>query len=295
MKTKKRLFTKKNILGWIVMLPALLLFTFYVWQPLLNSIRLSLYSAKGITLLHFVGLENYRSVLRNPDFSAAFTNTFQYILWSLGLGFIVPIIVAILISETMRLKSFFRVGVYFPNMIPGMATVIIWTYFFSPGGNGVLNILLGKIGMDPFTWLNNSHWTIPLIIITLTWKSAGSTALIYMAAISGISADLYEAATIDGAGIWSRIRHISLPSIFSLGKTLLILQVISVFQILYEPLVMTGGGPNNASISLMQLVYTYAFRDFKYPQAAALSVMICMILIMISGLYMFVTREKKQD
>lgn len=295
MKNSKRFFTKKNMVGWLVMLPAIVLFTFYVWQPLLSSIRLSLYSAKGITLIDFVGLDNYRSVLRNPDFSAAFLNTFKYIAWSLGLGFIVPILMAVLISETLRLKSFFRVGVYFPNMIPGMATVIIWTYFFSPGGNGVLNILLGKIGMDPFAWLNNSNWTIPLIIITLTWKSAGSTALIYMASISGISSDLYEAATIDGAGIWSRIRHISLPSIFSLGKTLLILQVIAVFQILYEPLVMTGGGPNNASISIMQLVYTYAFRDFKYPQAAALSVMICIVLILISGLYMFVTREKKED
>ena len=128
----------------------------------------------------------------------------------------------------------------------------------------------------------------------MTWKSAGSTALIYMASISGISADLYEAATIDGASIWQRIRHITLPSINGLARTLLIMQVISVFQILYEPMVLKNGGPNNASISLMMLVYRFAFRDSDFSGAAALSVMICIILIILSGLYMKVAKKKEE-
>ncbi len=143
-------------------------------------------------------------------------------------------------------------------------------------------------------WLNNTKWTIPLIVVTMTWKSAGSTALIYMASISGISADLYEAATIDGASIWQRIRHITLPSINGLARTLLIMQVISVFQILYEPMVLKNGGPNNASISLMMLVYRFAFRDSDFSGAAALSVMICIILIILSGLYMKVAKKKRR-
>ncbi len=292
--SKKNLFKRKDLIGWLIMLPAIVLFTFYVWQPLMNSVRLSLYETKGYDLVKFIGLDNYRSVLANPNFAAAFQNTFKYIGVSLLVGFFVPIIMAVLISETVHFKGLFRVGIYFPNMVPGMATVIIWTYFLSPGAVGVLNIILTKFGIEAFSWLNNSAWTIPLIIITMTWKSAGATALIYMAAISGISPDLYEAATIDGAGIMRRIRHIALPSIFSLGKTLLILQVISVFQILYEPLVMTGGGPNNASISIMQLVYNYAFRDFHFSEAAALSVMVCLILVVLSGLYMYMTKEREE-
>lgn len=156
-----------------------------------------------------------------------------------------------------------------------------------------MNIILSKFGIDPQLWLTNPHWTIPLIIITLTWKSAGATALIYMANISSISPDLYEAATIDGAGIRQRIRHITLPSVFSLAKTLLLLQIISVFQILYEPMVMTNGGPNNASISLMMLMYRYAFRDFDFPAGAALSVMICIVLIILSGIYTAATKKKE--
>ncbi len=290
---KKQKFKKRDMIGWLVMLPALVLFTFFMWEPLLENVRLSLHSAVRYEIKEFVGLDNYIKVIQNPDFIAAFKNTFSYTFWSLIIGFLVPIILGILISETVRFKSLFRVGIYFPNIVPGLATVWIWSFFFNPGKTGVLNILLSKIGIDSLPWLTNPKWTIPLIIVTMTWKAAGSTVLIYMANISGISADLYEAATIDGAGIWQRIRHITLPSVFSLAKTLLILQIISVFQILYEPMVMTNGGPNNASISLMMLMYRYAFRDFDFPAGAALSVMICSILIILSGVYMNLTKKKE--
>lgn len=130
--------------------------------------------------------------------------------------------------------------------------------------------------------------------MALTWKGAGSTALIYMAGISGINPEYYEAAAIDGAGIWRRIFHITVPCILNLGRTMLILQVISVFQILYEPLVLTNGGPNNASLSIMLLVYKYAFTKYDYPKAAALSVIICVVLILLSGLYMKLTKSKDE-
>ena len=291
---KKTKFKRRDLISWLVMLPSVILFAFYIWEPLLENVRLSLYSTIRYQTVDFVGLANYARVLKVPDFKAAFVNTFSYTFWSLVIGFFIPIIMAVLISETVHLKSFFRVGVYFPNIVPGLATIWIWNYFFTPGPTGVLNILLGKIGIAPFVWLNNTKWTIPLIVVTMTWKSAGSTALIYMASISGISADLYEAATIDGASIWHRIRHITLPSINGLARTLLIMQVISVFQILYEPMVLKNGGPNNASISLMMLVYRFAFRDSDFSGAAALSVMICIILIILSGLYMKVAKKKEE-
>lgn len=293
MKAKKK-FKRRDLVGWLVMLPTLILFAFYVWEPLIENIRLSLYTAVRYETKDFVGLANYVRILKNPDFMAAFKNTFSYTFWSLIIGFLVPIILGILISETVHMKGFFRTGIYFPNIVPGIATIWIWNYFFTPGSTGVLNILLGKIGIEPQVWLNNPKWTIPLIVVTMTWKSAGSTALIYMANISSISPDLYEAATIDGASIWQRIRHITLPSVFGLAKTLLILQVISVFQIMYEPMILKNGGPNNASISLMMLQYRYAFRDFDFPAGAALSVMICFILIILSGLYMKLTADKEE-
>lgn len=292
-KVKHKLLKKNDLMGWIIMLPTLVLFAFFVWDPLLENIRLSLYKADGIRLVKFVGLDNYFSILSHPDFWAAFKNTFSYIGWSLVIGFITPIIAAILISETVHFKGLFRVGIYFPNIMPGLATVIMWGFFFKPGPTGTLNILLEKIGVNPQLWLTNPRLTIPLIVVSMTWKSAGATALIYMAGISSINPELYEAATIDGTTVLQRIRHITLPKIFSLAKTMLILQIISVFQILYEPMVMTNGGPNNASISIMQLVYNFAFRDYNFPAAAALSVVVCIVLIVLSGLYFKLTSSKK--
>ncbi|MDO5572764.1 MAG: sugar ABC transporter permease [bacterium] len=292
MKTKRR-FKKRDLLGWLVMLPTLILFTFYVWEPLLENVRLSMYTAKRYEIEAFNGINNYIGVIHNPDFKDAFVNTFAYTGWSLVIGFLVPILLGILLSEAVHFKNLFRVGIYFPNIVPGIATALIWTFFFTPGETGVLNILLSKIGIGSLTWLTNSKCTIPLIVATMTWKGAGSTALIYMAHISGISPDLYEAATIDGAGLMQRVRHITIPSLLPLAKTMLILQIIAVFQILYEPMMMTNGGPNGASISLMMLVYRYAYRDFNFPYAAALSVMICIILILLSGLYMKMTANKE--
>ena len=285
---------KSDTIGWLVMVPTLILFAFFIWQPLLENIRLSMHKTVGYDIKEFVGFENYIEVLNNPAFSKAFSNTFAYTFWSLIIGFLVPIILGIFISETVHLKGFFRTGIYFPNIVPGLATVWIWSYFFIPGKNGVLNILLSKLGIDALPWLTNAKWTIPLIVLTMTWKGAGSTALIYMANISGISPDLYEAATMDGAGIWKRIRHITIPSIVSIAKTMLILQIISVFQILYEPMVMTNGGPNNASISLMMLMYNYAYKDFNFSAASALAVMICIILIILSALYMKLTKSNEE-
>ncbi len=290
---KKPLMQRKDLVGWLIMLPTVLLFAFFVWEPLLESIRLSMYTAKGFRLQEFVGFDNYIELFKYPIFLKSLANTFAYIFWSLIIGFFTPMIVAILLTETVHLKSFFRFGVYLPNMIPGLATVLMWRYLFLPGKAGVFNILLAKIGITPLEWLNNAKMTIPLIIVIMTWRGLGATTLIYMANIGNIDPALYEAATIDGASIFKRIRHITFPTIFSLGKTLLIIQIIAVFQILYEPLVLKQGGPNNASVSIMMVVWNYANRNFDYPMAAATSVVICVILIALSGLYFKITKTRE--
>lgn len=235
--------------------------------------------------VEFVGFKNYIDVFHHPDFLPAVRNTCLYAIWSLIIGFFIPIIMAILINEMIYAKGLFRVGTYFPNVVPGLATVLMWGFILKPGKTGVLNIILGHFGMEPSIWLSDPKLTIPLIVLTMTWKGAGATALIYLAALQGINRELYEAAIIDGAGIWSRIVNITIPGLRKLIRTLLILQVISVFQILYEPLVMTNGGPNNASISIMQLVFKYAFEKFDYPKAAAVSVMISVSLVILTVVY----------
>ncbi len=282
----------RDVIAWMIMLPGLILFAFFVWVPLVQSIRLSLYQTKGMQVLQFVGLDNFRFVFAHPDFWPAVRNTFLYTFWSLVIGFLIPIVLAVLIQEMVYGKSLFRVAVYLPNIVPGLATVFLWRYLFKSGENGGLNMLLAAIGLPGGTWLSNASLAIPVIVVAMTWKGAGATTLIYLAGLQGINPELYEAAIIDGANVRQRIAHITVPQIYNLARTLLILQVIAVFQVLYEPLVMTNGGPNNASISLMQVVFRYAFEQYDYSKAAAVSVIISVALVTLTLLYNRLNRPK---
>lgn len=282
---------KNDLAAWLVILPGLILFAFFIWEPIIAALRLSLYEANGMRVVRFVGLENYISVIHQPDFWPAVVNTFLYLLWSLVIGYLLPIVLAIFIHESVRGKSIYRTAVYLPNIVPSLATVFLWRYLFKSDDYGGLNMFLSMIGVPAQDWLSNANRVIPLIVVTMTWKGAGATALLYLAGLQGINPELYEAAIIDGANVHQRIFHVTLPQLFNLARTLLILQVIAVFQILYEPLVMTNGGPNNASVSLMQLVFRYAFDQYDYSRASAVSVLISVALVTLTLLYNRVNRE----
>lgn len=293
---KKRMFdkSKKNLAGWLIMLPGLVLFAFFVWVPLAEAIRMSFFKTQGMRTTEFIGLYNYQyMLLRDPDFWMAVRNTFLYTLYSLLIGFAVPMVLAMLIHETRRGKAVFRTAVYLPNMMPALATIFLWRFLFRADSSGGVNMLLNQFGLQNTAWLSNSSLVIPVIVVIMTWKGAGATTLIYLAGLQSISQEIYEAAIIDGAGVWRRIRHITVPQMYNLGRTLLILQIIAVFQILYEPMVLTGGGPNNASVSLMQLVYRQAFELGDYSKASAISVMVSLVLITLTLMYNRVSRPKE--
>lgn len=274
--------------AWLIMLPGLILMTFFVWEPLLESIRMSLYKTENVELVEFVGLDNFISVMTKSNFLQALQNTFSYTFWSLLIGFLLPIVLAMLIGETIRGKGFFRTAAYLPNMLPGLAVIILWSAFFSGGESGVLNILLSKLGISAQSYLTRAEWVKPIIIFIATWKGAGATALIYMAGMASINSELYDAAVIDGAGVFDRVRHILLPSIKKLASTMLILQIISVFQIMYEPMVLTKGGPDNASLSIMQLMWQYAFGgSMNYGKASAVAVIVTIILLVLTAIYSY--------
>ena len=283
----------QDLRSWLIMLPGLILMTFFVWEPLLESIRMSLYKTENVELVEFVGLKNFISVAGKTNFTQALVNTFSYTFWSLVIGFLLPIILAMLIGETSRGKGLFRTAAYLPNMLPGLAVIILWSAFFSGGKTGVLNIILSHFGVSAQTYLTKANLVIPIIITIATWKGAGATALIYMAGMAGVNSELYDAAAIDGANVWQRVRHVLVPAIKKLTGTMLILQIISVFQIMYEPMVLTKGGPDNASLSLMQLMWQYAFGgSMDYGKASAVAVIVTAILLVMTAVYSYFNRKE---
>ncbi len=287
---------KKNLGGWLIMLPSIVLFIFFVWLPLASNVSLSLFETVGYTKVKFIGLDNYKAVLNDPVFVKAFMNTLKYTFWSILIGFAFPIFLALLLSEIIHLKGLFRTLIYFPNIVPGLAVVIMWKYLFNPEPHGTLNAILEVFHISPQIWLNSQNLVIPLIVLTMTWKGAGATTLIYLATIQGIDNTYYEASRIEGATLWQRIRHITLPHLIPTIRMLFILQIITVFQVFYEPLVMTSGGPNNSSISLLQLIYKYAYMREDpngISKAAAIGVIVAIMLFILTFVYLKLTKEKE--
>jgi len=286
---------KRDYKAWLLMLPSLILFAVFSWQPLISGVYLSFFKTKGYNAVRFVGLDNYKAVISDAAFTSALGNSFKYIFWSLLIGYLLPIIAAILINEMVHLKPFFRFSVYFPGMVPGIAAAMMWKIFFDPNPTGLLNVLRTHLGMNPSMWLANPKLTIPLIVVTMTWSGFGSTTILYLANLQGVNQELYEAAEIDGAGFFSRLKSITIPSISSLLYLFLVLQIIGVFQVMEQPLAMTEGGPNNASLSLMLQSYFYAFRYFRADRAMAVGTITFLILIGLTVLYFKVNKNSDTD
>lgn len=283
---------RRDLGSWVLLVPSVLMFLVVLWQPLVSGVVLSFFKTKGYDPVAFAGLQNYKDILTNSEFMASLLNTFAYTFWSLVIGYLLPVVVAVMLNEMIHLKAVYRFLFYFPGMIPGMATALLWYFIFDPSEGGILNMILGAIGMEPSQWLQNPKLSIPLIVITMTWRGFGSAMLIYLAALQGINRDLYEAASIDGAGFFRKVWYVQVPCIKSLLGLMLIRQIISVFQVMQEPLAMTSGGPNNASMSLMLSNYYYGFRYFEAGRSMAVGTITFLILAVLTVIYQIASRKK---
>lgn len=277
---------RKDAVGWLLLLPSLLCFAIFIWQPLVSGIITSFFDTQGFELKEFIGLQNYVDIISDSSFVNALANTWKYALWSIVLGLFVPVIVAILLNEIFRGKAFFRFSVYFPCMVPAVVTSIMWLIMFEPSAGGFLNSILGKFGIEPLQWLQDKNLVIPLIVSTMTWGGFGSTTILYLADLQSVNTDLYEAVEIDGGGIFRKLRYITLPHMSGMVKMMFIMQIINVFQVFQQPLAMTGGGPDNASITLSMVAYNYAFTTMEIGKSTATSVVQGLMIAAFTIVYM---------
>ena len=287
MKNKKDLMSKfkKNLPGWILILPALLCVYFLIVRPQALGIAYSFAEMKGFRITGFAGLDNYIRVLKDSMFGKLLLNTFSYTLWSIVIGYFVPIFLAIVLNEMVHFRNGFRIITYFPAALPGVAVMMLWYFLYYPDASGLFNMLLMKLGFEPYVWLQDTRWVIPWVVIPMTWHGSGATALYYFAALQGVNRELYEAAVMDGAGFIKRIRVVAFPHIASISLLFLVKQIIGVFSILEQPLQMTDGGPNNASMTLGLQAYRYAFVQGKPQLGMALSVIMFLILCLATVFY----------
>ena len=285
---------KRNMSGWLLILPSLFLFFFIIWRPIVIGIGYSFFKLEGFTPVEFVGLDNFKDILSDTNFLQTLGNTVKYVFWSILIGFPLPFLCAVMLNEMVHLKGVFKVFTYLPVVIPSIAVCMIWTNVYMDGPSGLLNMLLSFFGVGPLTWLSNKDVVIPAIVISMTWQGFGGTMIVYLASLQGVNQELYEAARLDGAGFLSRFAHITIPHMRGIMLLMVIRQIISVFSVTEQPLTMTGGGPNGASMSLGLTNYFYAFKYGQYDKSLALGVVTFCILIVLTFVYFNLDKRTEQ-
>jgi multiple sugar transport system permease protein len=286
-------------INWVSLLflsPALLFFTLFSWYPILRGFIISFqqYAIRTDIPPVFVGWDNFRLVLNDPLFWVAWKNVFYFVFLGLVLGYFIPILLAIAMNEMRHFRGYFRIAFYLPAILPMVVVAIMFRWFYDPGF-GLVNLVLNYLHLPTSQWLLSEKTAMLSLVIMATWQGAGATTIIYLAGLQGIPEELYEAAEIDGASIRQRMFHITIPQIRPVMLIMLLLQIIGTFQVFGEPLIMTKGGPNNATLTIMLLIYRYAFTYVQFGAAAAISLCLFIVLIILTIIYFRVTKRFQID
>jgi multiple sugar transport system permease protein len=288
--TRKRINWRKQGVAYLFLLPALIVFSIVTWYPILNTI---LYSFQKVNLAGpqgWVGFANYVRMFGNPIFYKAWENTLIYVLLSLVMGAMVPIVLALIINEMRGLSTFFQTIVYLPTLIPIAVGLIVWRQIYAPEG-GILNSIMQMLDLPTQLWLQDPDIAKPALIVIMTWIGAGGATLLYLYALREIPTEIFEAAELDGFSVFHRVIYIALPLLSPRIQIMLVLQVITVAQIFIEPFVLTNGGPANSTLSPVLEMYNIAFTRTDFGLASAWGVSMLVALSAFSVLYVIFSRN----
>ena len=278
----------------VFLLPMLFIFGAFSWYPIVRTAIMALQHTNLVAPATWVGLDNFRAVLHDPLLPIAVKNTAYFAGLALIFGYPIPLVAAVLMSEVRRARGLYSALAYIPVVIPPVVAVLLWKTFYNADTTGVFNTILGWIHLGPYPWLQSQSTAMPSLVLESTWANAGGTVIIYLAALTGVSHELYEAAAVDGASLWRKVWHITLPQLRGVLLLTMILQIIGTAQVFLEPFLFTSGGPANSTLTVMLLIYNYAFGNSlggDYGSATALSLMLAAFLALFSLAYLRATRS----
>ena len=273
--------------GWWFVAPALLVLVVFFFVPVFAAFLLSfsdfdIYAVASFANARLVGLANYATLLAERTFWRALGNTFYFALVGGPLTIAVSLGAALLVGAPLaRFKGLFRTIYFAPVVTTLVAVAVVWRYLYHPR-YGLLNYGLGLLGLDPIDWLGDPRWAMPAIILLAVWKNFGYNMVVFVAGLQSIPADLYEAAELDGASVWQRFRHVTLPMLAPTFLFVTIITTIGYLQLFSEPYVMTRGGPLGATQSVVLLMYEQGFRWWNMGYAAAIAFVLFLVILAVT-------------
>ena len=273
-------YTKKYI-PYLFMAPALILLIVFFFVPFFESFYIStLDYSKDIYSPVFVGAENYITLLKSPIFYKTMWNTIVYLVIAVPLLVIFPLIIAIVINQKLFAINFYRVSIYLPVVVSIVVAGIAWKWLYAD--NGILNYFISLIGLPKIGWLTDSRYALYSVIAVTVWKGLGYYMMIYLAALTTVPKDLYEAADIDGANVLQKHLAVTLPHMLPAVALVAIISSISAMKVFVEIYIMTQGGPLSSSMTIVYYIYQRAFEHLDLGYASAAGVVLMIIIMIIS-------------
>lgn len=279
--------------GVAFVMPTILFFLVFKYGPMLWAMGLSFTTYDMMRPPRWVGLENYASIVRDPIFRAALLNTLVYITGSTVLITLVGLGLALAINTRGRGRRVCMSGMFLTNIMPILAVCLVWRFLFHP--HGLVNQLLRPFGFGRIDWLTDSALAMPAIILVTVWRFAPYFMVVFLAGLLTIPLEYYEAAEIDGANVLRRFRHLTLPLLMPVTFFVVVVAALLSARIFLMPFIITGGGPGNATRVLSMLIYETGFSYMKMGRAAAISVVLFAIVMVLTVIQMKLFTRGEED
>ena len=272
------------------LLPSLVPLVLFTLVPMAGSVWVSLHDWNLIRPAEYVGLDNYVDLARDPQTWAALQHTVYYIAGYLPLVLVGGIALAVALNVKVAGRGGFRAVYFLPVVTSWVVVALVWKWLLNPG-NGLVNEALGGLGITGPGWWTDPSWAMPSVIIASAWKDLGFVMVILLAGLQAVPHELLEAAKVDGAEAWQRFRHITLPLLSPQIFFVVVISLINGFQVFDQVFVMTGGGPNGATEVVVQQIYDLTFRYGRAGDAAALSWLLFLVVLVVTFVQMRAQRR----
>ena len=259
--------------AYLFLSPGLLIFSIFTLFALGFAFYLTFHEWNALSPdTPFVGLQNYKRMLGDEDFRQSVINTAYYTGATVPLTMGIGLLIALLLNQPIRGRGFFRTIYFLPVVTPFVVVAIIWKWLYN-GDFGLFNYYLLKLHLitEPLLWLSDKHLAMPAVVLMSVWSGVGFSMVIYLAGLQAIPQELYEAAKMDGAGPWSRLRHITIPMLAPTTLFLMVMGIIGSFQVFTQIFIMTNGGPVNRTTTMVFYIYEAAFKFYEMGYASTLA------------------------
>lgn len=266
-----------NVNAWLLLLPAIVLLATFTHYPILATLYHSFFSLGRSGPAAFVGLDNYSYMLDDDVFWQVLRNNLIFAMATVPTSIALALLMAVWVDKKIAGRSFLRLAFFTPTVLPMIAVANIWLFFYTPG-YGLLDQFLKMIGLSGHNWLGDPATVMTALSVMVVWKEAGFFMIFYLAALQTIPPDLKEAAAVEGAGRWYFFRRVTLPLLMPTTLFVSINALINSFKLVDQLVIMTKGGPNNASSLLLYYIYEVAFTFWDTTYAATLTVTLITIL-----------------